>query len=76
MSSEVQTTPICIFKRKDKEKERERKELKTCQIMLCTANSRGVTEKSWNPLQKLTQEEASESLGGVWSGVGLDGSPR
>lgn len=31
-------------------------------------------EKSWSPLQKITQEEASESLGGVWSRVELDGS--
>lgn len=33
------------------------------------------SEKSWSPLSKLTQEEASEILGGVMSGVELDGYP-
>lgn len=43
--------------------------MKTCQIMLCTTINRGVSEKSWSPLQELTEEEASEILGGVWSKV-------
>lgn len=68
-------TNLRIQKReKTKRKRRERKERKTCQIMLCTTNNRGCRRKAGAPLQKLTQEEESEILGGVWSRGELDGS--
>lgn len=49
---------------KTKIKRREEKEMITCQIMLCTTNSRGGDRwrKVGNPLQKLTQEDTPQRL--------------
>lgn len=68
-------TSLHIKNKKRKKKRRERKEIKTCQIMLCTTNNGEGWRKAGAPLlPTLTQEEASEILGGVMSGVELEGS--
>lgn len=75
LSSEVQTRPICIFKRKQKKrKRRERKELKTCHIMLCTANNRG-----WRVRGKLEPPAKANPGGSIWEpgwGVEWGGARR
>lgn len=73
----MQTTPIFKRKKNTKKKKREERteDMPDHAVYRQQQGVMGQRKAGAPPLQKLSQEEASESLGGVSFGVELDGSP-